>query len=252
MEQMRKPFQGVVNIIRFNWHFYVLAIGFLLLMFFIRNNVDSSLHIYIDIVCIITVGTTLITLLVSFYIYDLSGLYKLNWIQQAKANGITLNINAGFDETSTLINDRLKPSDFIVLDFYNPQKHTEISIKRARKAYPPFPGTMEVNTNKLPFEENSADNIFVIFSAHEIRNDDERILFFQELKRILKPDGEIYVVEHLRDTVNFMAYNIGFFHFHSKESWKKTFRGAGLNLKNERKITPFISNFTLVKNGTAA
>ena len=32
----------------------------------------------------------------------------------------------------------------------------------------------------------------------------------QELTRVLKPAGEFVVVEHLRDTVNFLAYTTGF------------------------------------------
>ena len=29
MENLRKPFQGILNIVRFNWHFYVLAAFFI-------------------------------------------------------------------------------------------------------------------------------------------------------------------------------------------------------------------------------
>ena len=103
--------------------------------------------------------------------------------------------------------------------------------------------------SNLPLADNSTDKIFIIFSAHEIRNDEERSLFFKELRRAIKPDGQIYLMEHLRDTVNFLAYNIGFLHFYQKNTWLKTFEDAKLIIKQEIKITPFISTFILTKNG---
>lgn len=89
----------------------------------------------------------------------------------------------------------------------------------------------------------------MILSAHEIRNEIERIELFKELNRVIKLNGQIYVTEHLRDFPNFLAYNIGFFHFHTKSSWLKTFNDANLKIRQEIKLTPFISTFILYKNG---
>ena len=250
---MRKPFQGVVNIIRFNWHFYVLSLGFLLLIFLFTNHLNQPFKLYSHIVCVVVICMTLISLLVSFYIYDLSGLYKLNWLGElgTEEKCEIVNINAGFDETSVLLKDKFKNAEIVVFDFYDPLQHTEISIKRARKAYPPFPGTHQVTTTNLPLEDKFADKIFVILSAHEIRNENERTLFFKELNRIIKPTGRIFITEHLRDASNFFAFNIGFFHFYSKSTWHKTFQAAQLKIQNEIKLTPFISTFILEKNGNS-
>jgi hypothetical protein len=49
-----------------------------------------------------------------------------------------------------------------------------------------------------------------------------------------------------------MAYNFGFFHFHSKNTWLKTIDRSGLAIANEIKITAFITIFILHKNGTAS
>jgi hypothetical protein len=87
----RKPFQGITNIIRFNWHFYVIAV------------VLSLLFIWVNlfIVYLILAGT-LLSLFVSYYIYDHSTLYSLNWINSIQPQKI-INIHAGFDETSALL-----------------------------------------------------------------------------------------------------------------------------------------------------
>lgn len=260
MERMRKPFQGIWNIIRFNWDYYLFSVVLVLLIlifssFLTVSNSFWGIFVFIEItLCILIVGTTFISLFVSFYVYDLSGLYKLNWMDDLKivANSKIININAGFDETSILLKAKFPDSELIVMDFYDPLKHTELSIGRARKAYPSFPGTKQVSTTGLPLRNNDVDTVFVILSAHEIRSEDERTVFFSELKRSLKTRGNIVVTEHLRDLPNFLAYNIGFFHFISLSSWHRTFKNAGLTVSKEIKITPFITTFILEKYGVAS
>jgi ubiquinone/menaquinone biosynthesis C-methylase UbiE len=251
MDKMRKPFQGVWNIIRFNWQFYVLAIVSAVVLFLLRNNFNVALLAASNILVFLILGTILVSLIVSWYIYDFSNLYKLSWLDNLpiKGNEKMVNINAGFDETSNLLKSKFANSELVVYDFYDPAKHTEVSIKRARKAYPPFPNTQQVKTNYLPLEDNSAEKVFAILSAHEIRNEEERKIFFQELRRVVSLTGQIIVTEHLRDTANFLAFNIGAFHFHSKTSWLKAFQSSGLRVVKEIKITPFITTFILDKNG---
>lgn len=246
MELKRKPIQGVTNIIRFNWHFYLMAFVVFVILFLIRNQFSQQIQTLLNVGIAVAILTLLISLFVSFYIYDLSNLYQLKWIENANDKKL-LNINAGFDETSKIIIKKFPKTDLTICDFYNPDKHTEVSIKRARQAYPPNPKTISVVTDKLPFSENSFDKSFAILSAHEIRNENERVQFFKELNRITK--GQIFVTEHLRDFNNFMAYTIGAFHFHSRKSWLETFKQADLTVTKEIKTTPFVTTFVLDKNG---
>ena len=249
MESMRKPFQGVGNIVKFNWHFYAISAAFLSALLILRQSLPTVYHFPISFLFILLLATTLISLLVSFYVYDFSNLYTFDWLLDENEPLSIVNISTGFDETSHLLRAKFLNAELTVFDFYDPEKHTEISIKRARKAYPPFPDTKQINTSKITLADKSADKIFVILSAHEIRNASERVVFFKELCRVLKPNGQIFIVEHLRDTANFMAYSIGFFHFLSKKSWINTFRDSNLLVKTKQKITPFITIFTLNKNG---
>jgi ubiquinone/menaquinone biosynthesis C-methylase UbiE len=248
MEKIRKPFQGVSNIVRFNWHFYVLSMVAILVILW-ANYADKLPLFYTNILLFFIITPTLISLLVSYYVYDFSNLYKLDWLDDMFLfpNDTILNINAGFDETSVLLKEKYPTSELIVFDFYDPKKHTEVSIKRARNAYPPYPNTVSINTSKLPLPDKSIDIIFVTFAAHEIRNDSERVIFFKELHRILTKNGKIVVTEHLRDVSNFLAYNIGFFHFMSKKSWYTTFENSQFEIGKEQIITPFISTFILKK-----
>jgi SAM-dependent methyltransferase len=254
MAGMRAPLQGVRNIIRFNWHFYLLSLLFLSLIIFAGYFIEERFRIYAVILFAIGCITTLISLLVSFYIYDVSGFYELKWMNDLplKEHKQIVNIHAGFDETSILLKNRFGDAKLMVFDFYDPSKHTEVSIKRARKAYPPFPGTIHVTTEQLPLEKSSTDKIFLIFSAHEIRDEQERIGFLKQLNECLRPGGQIIVTEHLRDSANFLAYNIGFLHFHSRASWLRTFCAGGSVIKKEIKITPFVTTFLLEKHGASS
>lgn len=252
MATVRKPFQGVTNIVRFNRPFFL--VGFSLVIAFLFGALFSpDLGRTLLLLFSLIIFTALvIPLLVSLYVYDSSGLYELKWLESyiTGSEKLVVNINAGFDESSELLGDKMPSATIKVFDFYDADKHTEPSIKRAREYYPAYPGTITIAADKIPLEDNSADKIFVLFSAHEIRNPGERILFFRELERLLSPGGKIFVMEHLRDFKNFLAYNIGFLHFHSKSSWLNTFKKANLSVLKELKHTAFISIFILTKDGT--
>ena len=246
-QHRRRPLQGVTNILRFNWHFYALAAG----VVFIACIgaiwwVPVNWGVYAIGLAGLVLGFSLLSLLASAYVYDLSDLYQLNFAGGGAAGAKTVvNINAGFDETSAILRERFPEAELVVLDFYDPARHTEVSIARARRAYPPYPGTRTVTIETLPLADASVNRLFLTLAAHEIRDVEERVAFFRECRRVLAPGGRVYVTEHLRDAANFVVYNIGFLHFHSHRSWLTTFAVAGLTVVEERKTTPFVSTFIL-------
>lgn len=244
----RKPFQGVYNIIRFNWHFYLVASFIIVSLILLKPQFPEPIQLLIFWFVLLLVFTITVSLLISFYIYDVSDLYQFNWLKIV-GNKSVLSINAGFDETSEIIKNKYPSSDLTICDFYNPDRHTEISLKRARKAYPLAENSIRITTEHLPFSDNAFDYSLAFLSAHEIRDEEERIIFFRELNRVTKSNGQIFITEHLRDLNNFMAYTAGFFHFHSKSAWFRTFEEANLIVKQEIKTTPFITTFILEKNG---
>jgi len=250
---MRKPLQGLRNVVWFNWPYYLVS-AFLLLLLAVGARwfdgwIGASLLVFLALAIAMILGSLAVTL----YVYDLSGFYKLNWLDDFSVGDgdIIFNISAGFDETSALLKSRFPGAKLTACDFYDPKRHTEASIKRARAAYPPFPGTLHVRTDTLPCDDYSIDRIFLIMSAHEIRDADERRCFFNELERAMSSAGRLVVVEHLRDMANLCAYNIGALHFHSRSEWINCFRSANLQIECEKELTPFIKAFFVKKNGTA-
>ena len=249
MDTLRKPYIGVWNIVRFNWHFYLFALLFIASLLVVMNFMSSLWQAFILILICGIIISVLITLLVSHWIYDRSNLYDFNLLSLLKKPIYKIiNIHAGLDESSSILQNKFPKATFKIYDFYDPNLHTEVSIKRARKFYPPLPGTQSINTMSPP-ENSNVDLICLILAAHEIRNDTERIDFFKSLAKSLSKDGSIYLVEHLRDLPNFIAFNIGFFHFMTKAKWLETFKLAGLEIKYKKKTTPFVHQIILQKHG---
>lgn len=248
MEMKRLPLRGVINIVRFNYPFYLLAITAGVLLIVLSPFLPPFLHIAAQVFASVSLLMVILSLTFSYIIYDRSRLYELYWLPVLNDKKV-LNLTAGFDETSRILLDKYPGIRLTVCDFYNPARHTEPSIKRARNIHPPMEGTLMVETQKLPFQNGEFDACLAILSAHEIRNDAERIRFFRELHRVTDPVAKIYVTEHVRDLNNFLAYSIGAFHFHSRSTWINTFEKAGFRIAHEIRTAGFISTFILHKNG---
>jgi ubiquinone/menaquinone biosynthesis C-methylase UbiE len=246
MVPKRRSFQGVLNILSFNRHFYVIGLAVLALVFASRWLIHWPPILFWIVVAAFLYGL-IMPLIVSAYVYDFSGYYDLHWmkdlIHQRQNAGLIVNITAGFDETSYLIKDKFPDAELRALDFYNPKRHTEAAIRRARKVSPGFPDTRSIPSDAIPLEDRSADLVFLLSAAHEIRSNEEKVLFLKECRRLCKPGGTVVMVEHLRDFPNFVAFSVGFTHFFSQPTWMNVFHRAGFTKLNETKFTPFMSVF---------
>jgi ubiquinone/menaquinone biosynthesis C-methylase UbiE len=246
MEIKRRNFQGVLNILSFNRHFYVFGLMALTLIIISFLTFNWSTFLLWILIFAFLYGL-IMPLIISAYVYDFSGYYNFDWLKNynftdAEGKQI-LNINAGFDETSFIIKNHFPKSDLQVFDFYNSDQHTEPAIIRARKVSQVYPNTQQIISNAIPLKDNSVDLIFLLSAAHEIRSQAEKIQFLKECNRVCKPTANVIMIEHLRDFPNFVAFTIGFNHFFSKNTWKKAFEGAGFSTFAEQKFTPFMSIF---------
>jgi len=247
MELKRRKFQGVLNILSFNRHFYVF--GGIAMVLLIASYWLFSWPAYLFwIVITAFIYGLIMPLLVSAYVYDFSGYYRFDWLKQYPLQDgedkLFLNINAGFDETSFILHHHFPKATLWVFDFYNPQQHTEPAIIRARKVSMVYPGTQVIKTDTIPLPDQAVDVIFLLSAAHEIRNQEEKIRFLKECQRLCTPGGQVIMVEHLRDFPNFLAFSVGFTHFFSRKTWKKAFTAAGFSSFEETKFTPFMSVFS--------
>ncbi len=246
MEIKRKKFQGVLNILSFNRHFYIFGIAVLALIV-ISHQIFRWSDILYWIIIISFLYGFMMPLLVSAYVYDFSGYYNFKWLKKCKIDESEvkqiLNINAGFDETSFIIKNNFPSAELKVFDFYDAERHTEPAIIRARKVSLVYPNTQQMKSNSMEMSDHSVDLIFLLSAVHEIRSNDEKIQFLKECHRVCKPNGKVIMVEHLRDLPNFFAFSVGFTHFFSKKIWKNAFKNSGFTTFEELKFTPFMSIF---------
>ena len=242
----RRPFQGVLNILSFNRHFYYLGLGAIILLLIASTLLHWTGFSFWIVIGLFAYGL-LMPLIVSAYVYDYSGYYALDWLDELVPNQEnirhTVNINAGFDETSFLLAARYSHATLDVFDFYNKDRHTEPAIKRARQVSMVYPNTRQITPDHIPVEANSVDIIFLLSAVHEIRSRAEKVTFLRSCRHVLRTDGQIIMVEHLRDFPNFLAFTVGFTHFFSSRVWKSAFASAGFQTVSESKFTPFMSIF---------
>jgi ubiquinone/menaquinone biosynthesis C-methylase UbiE len=246
MEVKRRNFQGVLNILSFNRHYYYFGLGAICMLFISRHFINWSPVAFWLVIAAFLYGL-IMPLIVSAYVYDFSGYYNMDWLKKVitkeEQPKLMVNINAGFDETSFLIKNRFPDTELKVFDFYNETQHTEPAIKRARKVSLVYPDTRSIASRLIPLNDGSVDVVFLLSAAHEIRSHQEKIAFLKECNRLCKPGGKVIMVEHLRDFPNFLAFSVGFTHFFSRSTWKDAFKRAGFNSFQEIKFTPFMSVF---------
>ncbi len=248
----RHPYQGAMQIFQYNWTFYAAAFLLGVVGLIVLLTVEMTLWLRVGLCAAIfaTVFWAVLSLAVSHYVYDRSGLYEFGWLTELlpQPPSVWINIHSGLDETSGLLAQRFPHSRWQILDIYDPTQMTEPAIKRARDLTPAALPATPADFRALPIEPQSCDVIFVIFAAHELRSEAARLSFFSELHRVLQPQGKVILVEHLRDLPNFLAFGPGAWHFLARSVWLHDAQAAQFAVTQELKLTPFVRAFCLSKS----
>jgi hypothetical protein len=252
----RTRFQGVVQIVRFNWPFFTVAAGLLLLAFglgfFVR--IPVALRTLVFVPALFGAVWLIASLAVSHYIYDRTHLYEGDWIRKALGRSPPrwATFHAGLDEFSGVIQQAFPKSSGVVADFFDPEEMTERSIVRARNLNSQEAACLRVDFRSLPMRDGEFDALFVFFAAHELREHESRLAFFRELRRVTRAiGGQMILLEHLRDWPNFLAFGPGFLHFHSRTKWLRALSAAGWRVTTQFHFTPFVRAFVLERTDSA-
>lgn len=243
---MRGRYEGAWNVVRFNWPKYLAGLCLIVVAFTSAAALPEDAF---PLTVVALVATTMVTLplVVSHLIYDRSALYDMPWlgtVMETEPQRI-LNVNAGFDASSAILRQRFPRSGSVVVDLYDPERFTEASILRARRAYPAYPGTVQARQGTLPLQTATVDLAVAFLSLHEARTHADRVALLKEIRRTLKHDGRLVVTEHLRDVPNTLIFSFGVLHFHSLKAWTSAFRGSGFHLVGTHRTAGFITTFIL-------
>jgi len=246
----RSPFQGVLQILQFNWRSYLataaaVAVALLALPFLSHLwRVALLLGVAPPLFWLVS------SLFVSHYVYDRFPLYDLNWIAGALSRmpNRWLNIHCGFDETSSSLAVIFPGAAFDVVDIFDSRVMTEASIRQARRTERGAIAAKPARFDDLPFGSGTFDAAFCIFAADELRRDRQRTTLFLEIARVLTPGGEFVLMEHSRDPWNLLAFGPGALHFFSQRAWRATALNAGFGVRTELSMTLFVHVYVLRRN----
>ncbi len=245
----RGPYDGVLNIVRFNWPFFagtsIASIASGALAFSVSSPVWRLL--FATVAAGLLIGSV-VPLTISHLIYDRSALYRFSWLDRAIGRAETRSAvfcQTGFDESSALLQAYTAPTAWTLLDHYDPARMTEASIQRARRHCPPAAGTLPAPFNSWPTNTASADMAIGMLAVHELRTETERVQWFAEARRVTRAGGRVVVVEHVRDLANVCVFGPGALHFHSVSAWRRSWERAQLRSCDEFRITPWVRVFVL-------
>lgn len=245
--------RGVSQILRFNWPWYAASLATTALggTTLLLTSLPSVPRTAVAAGTALALYWGLASLLASYWIYDLSGLYDFAWLEPLfdPAPRSWVNVHAGFDNTSATLQRLFPVVTPRILDIYQAAVTTEASIDRARRSAQRPLQSSGADPRAFPLPDESADAIFVIFSAHEIRDPEARLAFFRELARVLARKGKIVLLEHPRDLPNFLVFGPGVRHFLPKSEWLRLLASSYLSLENSFTITPFVRVFLATWSG---
>lgn len=246
---LRGRYQGLQQIVNFNWRMYVAAVAAVGAVAVAWPFLTLPERIGLAIGIAPALFWLASSLLVSHYVYDRSSLYELDWLARALGRPVRswINIHSGWDECSGQLEAIFPEAAGQVVDIFDPATMTENSIRRARRLNRCGPSEAMGRYDALPFCNHSFDTAFCIFAAHELRRRRQRVVLFSEIARVLGREGELVVVEHVRDWRNFLAFGPGFLHFFSCAEWRRAASEAGFTLRTEFTFTPFVRVFILGK-----
>jgi SAM-dependent methyltransferase len=252
----RGRFDGVLQIVRYNARFYATApiicaaLGTIVGM----KRCPRALRVLSASGGVLTAWWTVASLLVSYWVYDRSPLYRWQWLHEVlpEAPERWLNLHCGLDESSAALRELFPQAEGTTLDFFDATIMSEPSIRIARElqAAKQCEPALPADLRALPCSNACFDTVFLFFSAHEIRDADWRLQFFREVSRVLCSGGRVLLVEHPRDAANFLGFGPGFFHFWPRREWRRLAEESGLRIGDELAITPFVRAWILEKQST--
>jgi hypothetical protein len=228
----------MTQILRFHWRLYAATLGGLIAAWLLLPHTAL-----VALALSPAAFWFAASLAVSWYVYDRSPLGQYEWLARSLARRPArwVNLHAGVDNAGAVLPRLFPRAEGRTFDIFDAREMTEPSIREARRALHAPPAGAEVEWDALPPQ----DAAFVIFTAHELRRPEARVRLFRALGRAILPGGEIALVEHLRDWCNFLAFGPGFLHFLSARTWRDAARDAGLRIRREFSVTPFVRVFFL-------
>lgn len=243
-------FEGMLQILRFNWMQYTAGALTVCLATLVVATVAMPAWVSVMMIggTAMAVFWLVASLVVSHWIYDRSSVFDVRWVSDVIVTPVQryANIHFGFDTGTEPARAGFPDAVGTTWDVFDHDATRERSLLRARATATVVPEDA-CDFRNLPASDESFDAVFLMLTAHELRDRGLRERFFGELARLLAKGGSVVIVEHARDLANFVAFGFGFVHFLPASEWLRLADVAGLTTVHEHRITPFVRAIVLRK-----
>lgn len=176
------------------------------------------------------------------WMFDRSRLLDWRWLREEfnTPPAHFVAITAGVEIAAIAWHEIFPNSHVEALDIFDPRVMPASAIARAHQST-----GRAANACSLPVASGSVDAVFVVLAAHEIRDQDRRVVFFHELARITSPTGQCLLIEHPRTIWSALAFGPGHWHFYPRSVWQQLAQETGWAIVRQRSFSPFVDAYVL-------
>ena len=165
-------------------------------------------------------------------------------------------IDVGLRYQPISLSRRLTTGKITIIDVYNPQWTTSRSLVRWRKHIPHPPldprlAWLDGDIHMLPLPDASVDTVMLCQILSEFWQRGDRTELLKEVKRILKPTGQILVAERVRTQTNWLTLGPAALQLPTAKYWHQLLIESGFGVHKQvviqgmvycaraQKLTPF-------------
>jgi hypothetical protein len=238
---------GLGRVVAFNWPKYVMAALLLVFGFGVAAFSSGPALVALLLGIAVLIYGVVASLIATWWVYDhrAEELYQAIASEHA-AGDPWIMVHAGLDESQgrldTLIGAAAKRIDV------GPASDQSPSLERAHRLMgrdgERWNGTLACETASIGFA-------VVLFGIHELSPTDSQSLL-AELQRVVRVDGTIAIVEHLRDIPNGFVFGPAALHFSTGRRWKTAMSQAGLVKQRAKRVALFVTVFSVKSPGVQA
>ena len=237
----RGPFHGAWRVVRYNSHWYALALIVCAASIVLAVTTSSPLARTLGVaVGVISAWWLMASILASYWIYDRARLNDWTWllehIAEPRSGNRWLSLDVGSDLGAGALKDMLPGEVGTARTLALPSGGQTRSLSKAQADAP----MVRPSRGRSDLDGQRFNRVFLLQAAHELRSREDRERLFEEIAEHVAPEGEVVVVEHGLDIPNLLVWGPGAFHHYPVREWIRLAEQAGLRLHHTGRHTPFV------------